>query len=150
MGKSFDEKKCKAYAGLEIEVHGEDIDAEEISRRLGIEISYVQKMGDHKKVNICNGVMVAVYPGGIDWAYQTEKKNTRDLAMPLDELVDVFKKKIDKINSIKNTYRECEVTVYIEVWIRNKKFLPGIYFSSEQLKFITEIGASLELDIHNK
>ena len=146
MSAFFDEKKCKAYAGLEIEIHGENIAAEEITRRLGIEISYIRQAVDYKNSNI----EVAIYPEGVDWVYQTEKKNTRDLAMPLNELMDVFKDKINKINSIKDTYKECEITIYIEVWNRNKNLLPGMFFSSEQLKFITEIGASFELIIRNK
>jgi hypothetical protein len=142
----FDPSKAMAYA--ELEISGKNLDYENISRILNMEINYFRKKSDYSE----QGSGVSVYHPHANrihrWEYITEEKATYCISERLDDLLLVFKEKTSDIKKKKKMYDECEIKVCIILY-NHQKLLPGIVITQEQIAFLAEIGASLDSDIYH-
>ena len=142
----FDSELSKVYA--ELNILGADIDAQDISKKLGMEIDYVRKEKDYsaQKNN-----SVSVNPARSNkqytiWTYKAEEKSTVNINERLDELILVFRNKVKELNDIEDKY-DCQINICIVIYNR-QKCLPGMDLRQDQIDFLAKIRASIDFDIY--
>ena len=136
----FDSELSKVYA--ELNILGADIDAQDISKKLGMEIDYVRKEKDYsaQKNN-----SVSVSPARSNeqytrWTYKAEEKSTVNINERLDELILVFRNKVQELNDIEDKY-DCQINICIVmnsfhrsvcfiIRVKNKHGICSIQFNS--------------------
>lgn len=76
------------------------------------------------------------------WALSAQRDSTTGVGDQVNDLLDRLEKARDSLNSLVGTYREfsCVIFAYDGV--------PEIHFSSDTLKRISNLGASIDVDLY--
>jgi hypothetical protein len=140
MSDFYDSRKAQAYA--ELDIWGNTINPDEITRILGISPTSSNEVGDIWKLNGKPFFTAS-------WTFETEKKILIENASErLDDLINVFKEKTDELSEIKKIYTDCTIIINIVVY-NNQNILPGISIKPEQISFLANIGAGIDFDIYH-
>ena len=146
--KPYDQAKAITYG--ELCINGENLDYEYINRELGgyrYDFADFRKKKKHEKIpveifirkkdNVCVG-----------WEYNTPHRETEaDLYERLDDLINEFSDKKEKLKLIKEKFPGSEVRVCVVLenhqWAR-----PGICLEHRHIEFLHDIGAEFETDCY--
>ena len=148
MDDCFNICKIKAYA--EININGENLELEYITKLLGLNIDYIRKQGDYK-TGIKKGVEISPAIKNVNfssWTYKTEEKGTYDISIQIGELIDVFKNKIKELRKIRRKYNKCNIDVCIVIY-NHQRLLPAITISADQIAFLKNINVGISFDIYH-
>jgi len=140
MNGFFDGNKVQSYA--ELDIWGKTVNPNEITEILGITPTLSNEVGDIWKLNGKPHLSAS-------WIFKTEEKPIiEDVSERLNDLIIIFKEKIDNLNQIRKIYTDCTMVVNIVVY-NNQKILPGFSLTTEQILFLAHIGTGIDFDIYH-
>lgn len=126
--------------GLYFRFYGETFDPDEITRRLGIEPTISFRPGDPITEDGQGERQ------GCGWMVKLSRE-----ALVIDDLLQEFRQRLDVISAdtVKQLCRDLRVELVIlcGVGMGDAETTPGLYFPSEFLEWVAELGASLNVDV---
>lgn len=83
---------------------------------------------------------------GTSWGLATKNEESYDVNNQLNQMILRLKDKIDILKKIREEYK-IEMVFAVVIEVENNE-TPGVHFEIETLKFITDIGAEIDIDIY--
>jgi hypothetical protein len=138
-------KKSMPVVHASLSFTGKKLELAEITHLLGVTLTRVRTENDWPDAIKNNADLPDHLKPRRVWEYEVHQKQCNDINSPLEELVDIFHAKIEKIRSI--THNGAEPHVEILVHAQDTR-MPYIGLTQKSLSFLHDIGAEIGFDIY--
>jgi hypothetical protein len=123
-----------------LSIFGEGFLPSDVDELLGIKSTSSHKLGEL----VANSRDIRYKEAS--WDYETGFKETLFVEDVLEDLLDIFSKKIDLIRQYaRQKSLICKIFVVIEI---SEKMTPGLFLDKKIIKFANEIEAEIDIDLY--
>ena len=136
----YDEKN-EPLVKIEFLLIGDNIDVELINELLQIPNAEILKKGELLKERK-NPVITN------SWKISTEFVRNPYVREEVEKIILILKDKVNIINKIYELFDDINIVLEIVIEVTHKDYQPAIIFSRNTLKFISDIHASIDVDMY--
>ena len=89
------------------------------------------------------------FPKSTAWKYQINAGNDTNLEVHLEKLIDIFEKKVDEINRLKETLKlETRLQFVIDIDINPDTSTPFFGLNKRTIDFLEKTGTTVDFDLY--
>jgi hypothetical protein len=128
--------ETEGYVYFAIKTEDESIEEETISGFLNLNATGFRKMYSSGKVPVCT-----------IWEVSTGRTVNPDISSLISEVLNIVMPYKNKLLDLKN--RHCDICYVLEIVISHGDNAAGFAIENDQLCFLSEIGANIDVDQYN-
>ena len=128
--------ETEGYVYFAIKTEDETIEETTISEFLGLNATEFRKMRSRAKIPVCTS-----------WKISTKRTINVDISSLIEEVLEIIMPYENKLIELKNLHNDFYYV--LEIVIEHGDNAAGFTIDNNQLRFLSEIGANLDVDQYN-